>query len=1140
MQMPLIKCKPYPSLNIIFISVRSEPIPEVEHESQLHKTETKVAKITAATPKEIYVTESSNNNKLPTLPESAVTATDHNTDNIEKSAIESTAKPRLSENKEVSSVNKAQAKLSQSIDKAVTDSIKHKMKDINLNNEITDSAPSADANDNEVTLKSESVKEEIYKNEKVTNNPKDDKKSSNNINIEDSKDIDANDNVESDTDKVSMDQKQDAPTSDEESKTSTADDNEKSAPSAPKLKYKYDNDQWSPLNQAGKKCYDIGLLMQIKDDPLSKTKPNAPMLEVCNIIKPHQEPQPFNPISRPINDSLFPNFAKNSSIGSRSNTPRDPKKDGRNLSTGGKGSMKLNVSPSGSTHHKAVIRVSLTREDVKLNQSKDAWKPTRLKAASLSEEEFKTQELYKKFRGILNKLTPQKFDTLMEKVKTLEINTQSRLEGVIDLVFEKAIDEPNFSEAYANMCNKLASIKVPADNGSPDKYVNFRLLIISKCQNQFVTDKVDENVLKLEKEMNDCTDPVKKKELQVQVEEENRKLRMRSVGNVRFIGELYKLKMLTAKIMVYCMNYLVDKLEEEKLECLCKLLTTIGEQVENEVREQLELVFKQMQEIVDKKSNKISSRVRFMIKDVIELRQRRWVVKSVVDSQPKMMDQIQKEAEQQQRHIELMNSIPMGGGYGRREDGGRGKRGGEGRRQNNNSFMDNNWKSPRINTVDMSKLKAGTQKNLSNIKLAPQHSGWNHGSGTKNTLQASSNSMIGITKNKYSMLENSSTDPTLLRDMSSGSRARLAPEAAPRPAASTPTPQATEPPPAVELAQEPLPEEKKKSVRSMVGLSLNFDNDEVVIEIQQRFPTQYHAALVTEIINIVLEKSAKDIDTVAKTILHIVNLNVLSASNFLAGISEIFEFGPDLYIDIPMLYVYLSKFMTPLIENKHVTFAQVFKLCEKSIIPAEHGHLILKAIINSLKESMGVSFVKTKWQESGLEFKQWMNEDQVPKWLEDNKLEYLVKDIPSEESKIILTPAEVESKLLQLMNADETCDCVRGWIQDNVGASREEEWVTRALMAAVCSHALLGGEGARRLSRERMHKYAPLLHELAARSELDCLLAVQRLVHRLEHPQGLTLDIFQYLHEQYIISVEGFIMWETSEKEPEGKGMITL
>lgn len=54
---------------------------------------------------------------------------------------------------------------------------------------------------------------------------------------------------------------------------------------------------------------------------------------------------------------------------------------------------------------------------------------------------------------------------------------------------------------------------------------------------------------------------------------------------------------------------------------------------------------------------------------------------------------------------------------------------------------------------------------------------------------------------------------------------------------------------------------------------------------------------------------------------------------------------------------------------------------------------------------------------------------QVPKWLEDNKLEYLVKDIPCEESKVTLSPTEVESKLLQLMNADETCECVRGWIQ---------------------------------------------------------------------------------------------------------------
>lgn len=35
---------------------------------------------------------------------------------------------------------------------------------------------------------------------------------------------------------------------------------------------------------------------------------------------------------------------------------------------------------------------------------------------------------------------------------------------------------------------------------------------------------------------------------------------------------------------------------------------------------------------------------------------------------------------------------------------------------------------------------------------------------------------------------------------------------------------------------------------------------------------------------------------------------------------------------------------------------------------------------------------------------------------------------------------------------------------------------------------------------------------------------------------GVQLAIFQFLHEQYFITLDGFIAWEESEKEPEGKG----
>lgn len=101
------------------------------------------------------------------------------------------------------------------------------------------------------------------------------------------------------------------------------------------------------------------------------------------------------------------------------------------------------------------------REDVKLHESENAWRPARLiKGENATDDDKKTAELYKKVRGVLNKLTPQKFETLLSQIKGLQIDTQSRLQGVIDLVFEKAVDEPNFSVAYALMCSELALMQV--------------------------------------------------------------------------------------------------------------------------------------------------------------------------------------------------------------------------------------------------------------------------------------------------------------------------------------------------------------------------------------------------------------------------------------------------------------------------------------------------------------------------------------------------------------------------------------------------------------------------------------------------------------------------------------------------------
>ena len=88
-------------------------------------------------------------------------------------------------------------------------------------------------------------------------------------------------------------------------------------------------------------------------------------------------------------------------------------------------------------------------------------------------------ELRRKALAILNKLTPQKFETLVQRFQELPIDSYQKLAACMELVFEKAVDEPSFSVAYAMMCQELQKKKVP-DELKPEENVNFRKLLISR------------------------------------------------------------------------------------------------------------------------------------------------------------------------------------------------------------------------------------------------------------------------------------------------------------------------------------------------------------------------------------------------------------------------------------------------------------------------------------------------------------------------------------------------------------------------------------------------------------------------------------------------------------------------------------
>lgn len=125
------------------------------------------------------------------------------------------------------------------------------------------------------------------------------------------------------------------------------------------------------------------------------------------------------------------------------------------------------------------------------------------------------------------------------------------------------------------------------------------------------------------------------------MEEKKRRIRVRSVGVMKFIGEIFKAAGLI-EIMIFCINSLLSDSHEVKLECLCKLITTVGETIEAQHKQSLNEHFETITKIVAEKASDISNRIRFMLMDLIDLRERNWAPRFVQDK-PTTIDELELE-----------------------------------------------------------------------------------------------------------------------------------------------------------------------------------------------------------------------------------------------------------------------------------------------------------------------------------------------------------------------------------------------------------------------------------------------------------------------------------------------------------------
>lgn len=263
-----------------------------------------------------------------------------------------------------------------------------------------------------------------------------------------------------------------------------------------------------------------------------------------------------------------------------------------------------------------------------------AWAPS----APASAADSATQSL-RKVKGILNKLTPEKFERLLSQLIPL-VSSYEVLRGTIRQVFENAVAQPTFVPMYADLCSELDAA-LPEFVG-PEGTESFKKMLANTCQEEYeATEAARNEVTKLSGE---------------EQEEAERSAKLRLLGNVRLIAELFKKGMVNDRIMLIILGDLLGPSDgepsEEAIEAACEVVTTAGATLEENTRSKarLDAAFAHLGKLANSKT--YAPRIRFVIRDVIDLRSQHWVARRETFT-AKKLDEIRSEAQAELGIVDL-------------------------------------------------------------------------------------------------------------------------------------------------------------------------------------------------------------------------------------------------------------------------------------------------------------------------------------------------------------------------------------------------------------------------------------------------------------------------------------------------------
>ncbi|KAI4199330.1 MAG: hypothetical protein LQ348_001902 [Seirophora lacunosa] len=293
----------------------------------------------------------------------------------------------------------------------------------------------------------------------------------------------------------------------------------------------------------------------------------------------------------------------------------------------------------------------------------------------------------RKVKSNLNKMTPNNFDKISDQILAIAAQSKDEPDGrtlrqVIQLTFHKATDEAHWAEMYAQFCKRMLESTSPEIRDESIRNSKgevaaggalFRKYLLTRCQTEFEQGWKVNLPQKPEGESEEAA--MLSDEYYIAAA-----AKRRGLGLVRFIGELYKLNMLTERIMHECVKKLVDYEgvpDEAEVESLTSLLKTIGANLDGSERgpQLMNIYFTRINAMIE--TPNLPSRLKFMLMDIVDLRKKNWQSgKAGALKGPATLDQVRQEAVEAERQKDLQRQADAGsrrgGGGGGRPPVGRG------------------------------------------------------------------------------------------------------------------------------------------------------------------------------------------------------------------------------------------------------------------------------------------------------------------------------------------------------------------------------------------------------------------------------------------------------------------------------------